>query len=375
MNNTEDKTLNHEQWFLRTINGQTHGPLAAAARELFSLAAPLYANAMLARNLLYSRRLLKAKHALRPVVSVGNLTLGGTGKTPIVAWLAAALAESGRHPAVLLRGYKSRNGQSDEALLLEQLLAPVSPAVPVRANPDRYAAAIALTAQQPAVDAFVLDDGFQHRKLARHFDLVLIDATNPFGNGKVLPRGPLREPMRALRRVGAVLLTRTDLVDAEKLAQIESTVRCEQAGVPIYRCAFEMTLSNEIGDVPLDTLANAPVFAACGIGNPLAFFEQLRRAGANVVGTRAFADHHAYNAADVQAIADAAQVAGAQQVLVTGKDWVKLAPLLKSQSAIEFHRVGQRVRFAQGNDQQLLQQITEALQSGDRILGWKNPQS
>ncbi|MBV8780965.1 MAG: tetraacyldisaccharide 4'-kinase, partial [Phycisphaerae bacterium] len=173
------------------MSGQRRGGFAAAGRAMLAIAEPLYAAIMILRNTMYERGWLATHQAGRAVISVGNLTTGGTGKTPIVAWIVHELRAMGYHPAVLLRGYKAVNGVSDEATLLRQLVAPS----PVIARPDRVAAAANAVMNDPQIDCFVLDDGFQHRRLKRDCDVVLIDATRPFGFDHVLPRGLLREPI------------------------------------------------------------------------------------------------------------------------------------------------------------------------------------
>ena len=165
-----------------------------------------------------SIRCVPAPHRLpHPTISVGNITTGGTGKTPVVRWLAERLQEQGRRPAVLMRGYRSEGGISDEQSLLQQQL----PEIPVIANPDRVRGAADATQKQNDIDTFILDDGFQHRRVHRDFDLVLIDATAPFGFGHILPRGSLREPLSGLRRANALLITRSSQVDVNRLKEIE----------------------------------------------------------------------------------------------------------------------------------------------------------
>src|SRR4051794_35567561 len=202
-----------EQAFRRVISGQQTGVGAALLRGVTRVLEPIYAAVVASRNRGYSAGIIASNRARRPVVSVGNITTGGTGKTPVVRWLADRLRERGMRPAVLLRGYKARPGErGDEQRLLDELLNPPGTASPVivHANPDRLQGAKAVLRDHPDVDVFILDDGFQHRRLQRDFDLVLIDATTPFGYEHVLPRGLLREPLSGLSRASAFLLTRVD---------------------------------------------------------------------------------------------------------------------------------------------------------------------
>ena len=307
-----------ERLYHSIVSGERRGIAATSARAALATLEPAYATAARLRNLAYDRGLREVVRLPRPTVSVGNLTVGGTGKTPVVRWLATRLAH--RRPAVLLRGYKSAAGLSDEAALLGELL---GDAVPVEADPDRAAAAARVLARRPDVGLFLLDDGFQHRRVARAVDLVLIDVTNPFGHGHVLPRGLLREPAAGLRRASAVLLTRCDLADADP---VEDRVR-SLADAPVFRSRFETTYATPQGE-PVD-LSGRRVVAACGVGNPAAFFDGVRRRGADVMTELAFPDHHAFKADDAVRIAAAGETA-----VVTGKDWVKLRDVWPAGAAV-----------------------------------------
>src|SRR3954454_10125891 len=228
-----------EQAFRRVISGEQGGIGAAVLRGAMRLVEPIYTAIVASRNRGYSAGVITSNRAPRPVVSVGNITTGGTGKTPVVRWLADRLRERGMRPAVLLRGYKARPGErGGEEQLLNDLLNPPGVATPVivHANPDRFAGSEAVLREHPDVDIFILDDGFQHRRLQRDFDLVLIDATNPFGYDHVLPRGLLREPLGGLARANAFLLTRVDqaLPGADEFCERE--LRARGRTTPIYRC-------------------------------------------------------------------------------------------------------------------------------------------
>ena len=212
-------------------------PPRRCSAPLLRAAEPVYSGIMAARNRVFDAG-IGVKRLPRPVVSIGNVTAGGTGKTPVVRWLCEQLRSLGHNPAVLLRGYKSVDGVSDEQRLLHSLLNPPGGApVIVRANPDRFAGGSDVLRERPGTDVFVLDDGFQHRRLARDFDLVLINAAEPFGFGHVHPRGLLRESLRGLGRADAVLITLADAVAALALEAIESRVRQFHADIPIYHAS------------------------------------------------------------------------------------------------------------------------------------------
>jgi tetraacyldisaccharide 4'-kinase len=241
------------------------------------------------------------------VLSVGNLTFGGTGKTPFVIHACEQLIARGCTPAILSRGYRAHDELgNDEARVIAAHL----PDVRHAQNPNRYEAGLPLA---DLVDCFVLDDGFQHHPLARDADLVLVDATDPFGGGFCPPAGRLREPLDALSRATLVVLTRADQVERESLGETMRQVRA-RTEAPIATAAFAPSC-----DEPIE---GREVTLACGIGNPRAFLKTAESMGAVVAETVFFRDHHRYTAGDATRLADRGR-----PVLVTEKDAVKLAPL------------------------------------------------
>lgn len=314
---------------LRTIQSGGGGPLGAVARlGLAALSAP-FAAAACTRTWLYDRGFLAAHRCGRPVVAIGNVTAGGTGKTPFVAWLVAATRAVGRRPGILSRGYGPRpagSSLSDEGTLLAEL---VGADVPQVEDPVRVRGAATLIASHPEIDLVVLDDGFQHRALARDVDVVLVDATSPFGGGHFLPRGLLRESPRALARADVVVLTRTDAVAADALATLRARVGAlaPRAELALARTRATGLVAPDGTRRPLATLSGAPVLAWSGIGNPAAFERTLEAAGARVVARRRAPDHHHPTPAAVAVVLAAAARAGATSVVVTRKDLVKLRGL------------------------------------------------
>jgi tetraacyldisaccharide 4'-kinase len=339
--------------FKRLVDGTARGPGPSLARlALACLAAP-YGLAVACRNAAYDRGLLPVLRAAVPVISIGNLTLGGTGKTPLVAWAAALLARHGRRPAIVSRGYGAAPGErSDEAAELAILL----PGVPHVADRDRVAAAARATAL--GAEAVVLDDGFQHRRLARDLDIVAVDATDPFGCGRLFPRGLLREPLGGLARAQAVVLTRASAVTAERRAAIRAalTAACRGAAPPVWAEADHRPVGLRDaggGTRPLDELRGRRVLAFAGIGNPAAFRSALAALGADVVAFRPLPDHHAYTAADLESLAREATAARAELAVTTLKDLVKIRrqaldglPLAALEIAIEFAAGGAEVAAA-----------------------------
>jgi tetraacyldisaccharide 4'-kinase len=250
-----------------------------------------------------------------PVLSLGNITVGGTGKTPLAAWAAAALRARGAAPAIVMRGYGD-----DEPLVHARL----NPAVPVIVNADRVAAA--LRARNDGADCVILDDGFQHRRIARVSDWVLIGAEQWRDDLRLLPAGPLREPLDALTRADVLVVTRKSAA-RETADEIGDRLgaRFPKLGVAVCHLALDALVDARTGERrPLHWLADKRIVAAAAVGEPGAFFAQLRSAGARL-DERPFRDHHAFDAADVAELAAAAD--RREGLVCTLKDAVKLAPL------------------------------------------------
>lgn len=366
--------MSFEHYLRRVMSGAERGPRAAALRAALALAEPFYTSAVRLRNRGYDRNPAKVRRLPRPVVSVGNLTAGGTGKTPVVRWLAGHLRDDGRRVAVLSRGYGAAAGTpGDELRMLDALLdTPGQLPVILRADPDRFAAGEVALADHPDLDAFLLDDGFQHRALHRDLDIVLLHAAEPFGFGHVLPRGLLREPVAGLRRAGAVVLTHATAADGGAIERILATIRRHNSGVPVYRCVHRPTCLREPaglggGDVerPLAALAGRRVFAFCGIGNPAAFESTLVEFGGPLAGRHWFPDHHAYSPADLARVHAAARQAGATVLVTTEKDWVKLAPLPTARDEeLPLWRLDVAAEFLDDDGPRLLEQVNEVVKSG-----------
>jgi tetraacyldisaccharide 4'-kinase len=277
------------------------------------------------RNRRYDRGKAAVHHVGVPVISVGNLTLGGTGKTPMVKWVAQWLTQHGVRVAIASRGYGGQHGQqNDEALELQQAL----PHVPHVQNPDRVAAAERAIAEFDC-NAIVLDDGFQHRRLARHLDVVLLDALEPFGYGHVFPRGTLREPLVGLERAHVVCLSRSDTISvAEREAIRDRAASLAPRAVWCETAHAASELVNGEGDrSPLSSLAGRRVVAFCGIGNPAGFRHTLTTCGCEIVAWREFPDHHAFSDQDHAAICRLVEDAHAEAIVCTQKDLVKLRRL------------------------------------------------
>lgn len=303
---------------------------ASAVRAVADMAQPIYGLAVNLRNAMFDRGWCKVHKLSRPVVSVGNLTAGGTGKTPMVIELCRRLQALGQRPAVLLRGYKGRGGDSDEAAVLRREL---GSRVPVAVNADRVKGAQQVLKDTPAVTMFILDDGFQHRRVHRDVNLVLVNALCPFGYGHLLPRGLLREAPRALKRADAVIVTHADEVPPQRLGDLDSRVEQLSGRRPIGHTghAWVAVRDREECEQPAETLRALTVIGVCGIGAPTSFLATLRRTAGKVISQHVFPDHHRYTSRELRTILSEASQAGAAVVL-TEKDWVKWHPLLSAEA-------------------------------------------
>lgn len=314
----------NEQTFRKLVSGQTRGLPAVCLRASLRIGSWFYAIGVAVRNGLFDREWKPVHRVAAPVISLGNVTTGGTGKTPMVALISQLLQELGRRPGIVSRGYRSVNGEAnDEKLVLNVLC----PDVPHEQDPNRVAAANLLISNGRA-DAIVMDDGFQHRRLHRDLDIVLIDATNPFGYGHLLPRGFLREPISNLQRADVIIITRSDLVSPEQLSELEQSIvhHAPKLSKRTLHVVFEPTSLRDAGGnmISIQSVAGEPVHLMAGIGNPDAYQETVTRAKLKVTGTSWFADHHHYSAADLKHVQQSAQDSGASRIVTTLKDLVKL---------------------------------------------------
>ncbi len=291
------------------------------------------------RGALYDAGWLAASRAPVPVISVGNLTAGGSGKSPMVAWIAAQLSSAGKRPAIVSRGYRgSHRGaativSSGEGLRVTAdvagdepvMLAAKLPRVPVVVARRRLDGA-RLAVDSCGADCVILDDGFQHRALAREMDLVMVDGVDPFGSGRLLPAGPLREPMAALRRASVIVVHRGSGTDGPDSAIHDAAARhCPRAPVLRARVKATQVLDAATGEsLPVTALQDLPVACLAGIARPGRFFEDARKAGARVVKEIPFPDHHAFSEAELDDVARTARGAGAAAILTTEKDLVRL---------------------------------------------------
>lgn len=309
------------------ITGQRRGPVAAGLRGLLRVASLGWNGITAGRNACFDHGWLRTTRAAVPVISIGNLTTGGTGKTPMVATVVRLLQQLNRRPGIISRGYRAdSSGTNDEWRVLQHLC----PDVPHLQNPDRVAAASEIIARHQ-VDVIVLDDGFQHRRIGRDLDVVLIDSTNPFGGEALLPRGLLRESMNGLRRADQVIITRCDQVSSSRLTEIEAQISAaaRQHQGRVLRVSFQPTALLDLAGeaLPLDQIAGQRAMILTAIGNPQGFVETCRLAGADIIRTRFFPDHYHFAAGDLSSALTEAAEHEATLLLTTVKDIVKLQQL------------------------------------------------
>ena len=313
-------------------------------QPLLGLASHLFSSIAVARRRWYASHPAARRRLTRPVISVGNLSVGGTGKTPVVAALARLLIEMGERPAILSRGYKrqrSREGvvvvsdgtslktdvghAGDEPFMLARML----PNVVVLVSSQRYLAGC-LAETQFHCTVHLLDDGFQHLGLARDVDLLILTGED-LANPNTLPLGRLREPLSAAAAADAVLVSAAESLAPEVAAKVSELPRSFRIDRRIDTPRHVQMRGDE-GDVA-SISPPGPVFALAGIGNPQRFFEDLQRAGWWLTGTRSLADHHQFSAEDIEAIVRAAETSGATAVLMTEKDMVRLPAFLHARGA------------------------------------------
>ena len=319
------------------------GPLHPVLAPIAHVAACAYGMAVRARNSMWDAHLRTPTRIGIPVISVGNVSVGGTGKTPFVRWCVESLQASGRHPVIALRGYGARHGISDEAEEFRVML----PGVPIAVGADRIASIVKARATDPLIDCAVLDDAFQHRRIARDLDIVLVDAGRPAINGPLLPAGWLREPAVALRRASMVIVTRATRVDPVLSANIERLHGAPPAAWTRHAWKRIERFGAGGRDMPLSALDGARVVVVTALARPEAFVADVAAHGGRIAGDFRFRDHHAFTAEDVATIATRARAKGAA-VICSGKDWAKLSSLVKDPIGVEWLVVRVAMEFLAG---------------------------
>jgi tetraacyldisaccharide 4'-kinase len=342
----------------------------------------LYRAVTQARLAAYRSGIFRTSKLTAPVISVGNITTGGTGKTPLVEWVCRTIAEvnvennaepqaqAKKKICVLTRGYGKLNpseqvlvsdggrlmadarNAGDEAQLLANNLLGIAAVI---SNPDRVAAG-EWAIPNLGTEVFVLDDGFQHLRIARDLDIVTVDATNPFSGGELLPNGRLREPLAGLSRADCVVITRADQI--HDVSRVKNAVRKIVGDRPVFVSRMVTSGLRQLNGEKFEAADSVdyPVAAFCGVGNPGSFFTQVRNAGLEVSVSRAFPDHYRYSQPDIDALVDQAEAGGAKALITSAKDAIKLGKL-----NIPIPCYSLEIRISIDDDARLVEMIKTAL--------------
>jgi len=341
-----ERSIRSSPFWDSAAGGQAESALASrAARSLTLPLAPLYSLAVRLRRSLYDRGWLNVEKLPVPVISVGNLTVGGTGKSPMAAMVARMLARLGTRPAVVTRGYGGNHtglativsrgtgpvvdaeAAGDEAVMLAAQLASPSPGIPVIVS-RRRADGGRLAVSDLSAGCVILDDGFQHLALARDLNLLLLDGSDPFGNGRMLPAGILREPVDQMRRADAIIINRADVGSREARAAIEAAASRYCPAAPVLHARSRLTGLRDAKtgqEVGVERLPGARLLCFAGIARAERFFQDMAAAGGIVVGSLRFPDHHRFSETDIQRIAATAAGVRADMILTTQKDLARLS--------------------------------------------------
>ncbi len=323
----------------KLLNTQNPGVLLRLSLLPLTLVSFIFCIIVLIRSFLYRIGIFKSYKAGCKVITIGNLTLGGTGKTPTVCLIAKHFKESGFRTAVICRGYRGKNTDApmvvsdqikvlmdsesagDEAYMLARKLS----SIPVLVGKNR------VLASKMACDLFnceiiILDDGFQHLKLKRDTDVVLINSKNPFGNGFMLPRGILREPLKALERADIILLTKKNQADTES-QELENTIRLHNQNAPIFKSFYKpvsLRKTSNNNKIDPDLLKKKNISCFCSIGDPESFISMLKKMGFTLTDKIIFPDHHQYNIPDYKKLKTISK--NSDYLITTEKDVAKIKP-------------------------------------------------
>lgn len=332
-----------EKYLLKVIKGEKKGILANLLKVFLFLLEIVFFVLIKIRMFLYKIKIFKIKEVNTRVISIGNITVGGTGKTPALELLARLYANSGKKVAIVSRGYGSETKESlivannkeilldvkkagDEVYLLANLLANI----PIVKGQNRWQAA-KLAEEKFQPDLILLDDGFQHLALKRDLDIIIIDALNPFGYNHLLPRGFLREPLKALKRAHLFIISRVNQVSSSQVKQIKDRLKAYNKKAKIltseHKSAYLRLLkaSKQEKDYNLEKIRDKKALAVSGIGNPKSFVYSLNDLGVNVVDTVNYPDHYQYKVEDFTELAIKAQKQGVNFLITTEKDMVKIS--------------------------------------------------
>ena len=378
-----------EQYFIEIIRERRKAPLDSFVKGLLFIASRFYLRAINIRTWMYDTRIIRNRAIGCLVVSIGNLTCGGTGKTPIVEIFARTLSQKGRKVAVLSRGYRSRDKRSLFEKLKKRLFSQKMEVPPrvvsdgknllhdsITAGDEPYMLAsnlknVAVLVDKDRVksglyaidefgtDVLILDDGFQYLRLKAHINIVLVDSTAPFDNHHVLPRGLMREPIEHILRADYVFLTKSD--GSPRLRHLKEFIRKHNHRAEIIECCHKPQYLEEVFDRghrhPLETLKGLKIASISAIANPASFEGFLEDLGGNLVLKRHYADHHRYRQQELIDFINDAKAAGAELIVTTEKDAVRMPRLDRRDIDIQFLRVEIDILSGQENFDQCISRI------------------
>ena len=319
-----------KEYFYNLITGERRVLFGPILRPFLLLASLLFLVCVKARLFLYKAKLVRSERLPMPVISVGNITWGGTGKTPLVEAMLSWLYNKGFAAVLLTRGY----GKDEDRVIASNM-----EHTRVISGKRRLLNALNYCKENKA-DIFVLDDGFQHFKIKRDIDIVTVNAQLPFGNNMLLPAGFLREPLNAIKRADIVVITKSDLVPRQRLVEIVSCVKNMSEDIMICRARHkpEFFLTDSGQNKPLEYIKNKRVASVSALADNYSFAKTIENLGAEIVSSLFYIDHHRYAAGDVKRIIKSLKEFQVNILVTTEKDWVKLAPMVKGPIAngIEF---------------------------------------
>lgn len=310
------------EYFYNLITGERRVLLGPILRPFLLLASYLFFALVKTRVFLYRYGILRSHKLPLPVISIGNITWGGTGKTPLVESVLKWLHDKGLQAVLLTRGYGE-----DENLVLSSSM----PYVQVLSGKNRLSNALSYLKRNKA-DVFVLDDGFQHLKIKRDIDIATLNAQVPFGNKRLIPAGCLREPLNSLRRANMVVITKSDLTGERELLQTISCVKNISEDIIICRSVHkpESFYSSDNREKPLEYIKGEPVICVSALADNQSFVKTIKKIGAEIAHSLYYVDHHRYTESDVKRIMEISETCQSKIVVTTEKDWVKLQLLTKS---------------------------------------------
>ncbi|MDR2762202.1 MAG: tetraacyldisaccharide 4'-kinase [Planctomycetaceae bacterium] len=362
-----------EEWFRQLVSGEKRGIGVSFLRIFLFGVSIIYWIVTSIRNFLYDFRILKIHKVDIPVISVGNITLGGTGKSPMVAWLCEYFISQGLRPAIISRGYRRQNANNsinaDDELIVNEIngfnrianandeyleLAFRLPDVYHFQNKDRVVAIrellrfVSSESSRGGVDIVILDDGMQHRRLGRDFEIVLLDAMEPFGYGHIFPRGRLRESLTGLSRADVILLSKANCISAEERNRIAKTIR-KIASRAIYAEVIHepkkiLFFNGKESDV--NEIGGKRIFAFCGIGNPASFYSILHNNFGDQIHFEQYPDHYEYSRENIIEIIQKAESLKVDLILCTMKDFVKIDQILRSENQVKILDSFKKIPFA-----------------------------